>query len=207
MQDDPTDPPFRTVKLLLEYDGTRYHGWQKQPRLSTVQGILEEAVSRITGEATQVVGAGRTDAGVHALGQAAHFKTRRILQESAWVRALNSLLPKDIVVFQAEYVPNDFHARYSAVSKIYEYRILNQPLPSAFLKDTAWHIPHPDPLHLELMREAAGTLLGTHDFSSFRAAECGAKNPIRTLQRLDIIRGSPLITLTFEAEAFLHHMV
>jgi tRNA pseudouridine38-40 synthase len=203
-----------TVKLTLEYEGSQYHGWQRQqPALPTLQGILEEALSRITREEISLTGAGRTDAGVHAAGQVAHFTSDKRLEEDAWVRAINSLLPRDVAVHSAEYVPSDFHARYSALSKVYEYRILNQPLRSVFLRTGSWHVPIP--LQLEPMRQAACFLLGTHDFSAFRAAECGAKSPVRTLQKLTIEPAPPTpdprlpspIVFTFEAGSFLHHMV
>lgn len=172
------------IKLTLEYDGTNFHGWQRQANLPTVQETLEDALTRITRQPIRVTAAGRTDAGVHALAQAANFKTTLQLKESSWVKAINSMLPDDIVVKSAEYVPMEFHARYSAKSKVYQYIILNSEQPSTFLRNYVWHIKQP--LDIQAMKDAAGYLTGTHDFSSFRASECGAKSAVRTLDRLEI---------------------
>lgn len=205
------------IKLTLEYDGTHYHGWQKQKNLPTIQGTLERVISGIVKESTKVIGASRTDAGVHAIGQIVNFKSKLKLPESSWVKAINSILPDDIVVKQAEYVPLEFHARYSARKKVYQYMILSTPSPSPFLRNYAWHIRHP--LNMASMIEASRHLIGTKDFSSFRASECSAKSPVRTLDRLEIRmidtstflfvkkEGLPIISITFEAQSFLQHMV
>ena len=177
------------VRLLLEYDGTNFHGWQRQAGLPTIQGTLEEALARITKQPVTLFGAGRTDAKVHAAGQAASFRSSLKLTESSWVRAINSLLPPDIVIRNAEYVPLDFHARYSARSKVYQYAIFTSELPSPFLRNFVWHIKKP--LNIPSMQEASGYLIGTHDFSSFRASECSAKSPVRTLDRLDLVHIPP----------------
>lgn len=215
------------VRLLLEYDGTNFHGWQRQAGLPTIQGTLEEALARITKQPVTLFGAGRTDAGVHAAGQVANFRSSLKLTESSWVRAINSLLPPDIVIRSAGYVPPEFHARYSAKSKVYQYSILTSELPSPFLRNYVWHIKKP--LNIPSMQEASGYLIGTHDFSSFRASECSAKSAVRTLDRLEIVHIPPaeiagqgsacivplnrmpcnatMILFTLEARSYLQHMV
>lgn len=216
------------VRLLLEYDGTNFHGWQRQADgLPTIQGTLEETLSRITKQPITLFGAGRTDAGVHATGQVASFRSPLKLTESSWVRAINSLLPPDIVIRSAEYVPLEFHARYSALSKVYQYAILASEQPSPFLRNYVWHVKRP--LDIPSMQGASGYLTGTYDFSSFRASECSAKSPVRTLDRLEIAPIPPLeaagqgsaclvplnrppcngtlVLFTFEARSFLQHMV
>ncbi|MBI5039235.1 MAG: tRNA pseudouridine(38-40) synthase TruA [Nitrospirae bacterium] len=172
------------VRLLLEYDGTNFHGWQRQAGLPTIQGTLEEALARITKQPATLFGAGRTDAGVHAAGQVANFRSSLKLTESSWVKAINSLVPPDIVIRSAEYVPPEFHARYSAKSKVYQYTILTSEQRAPFLRNYVWHVRQP--LNIPAMQEASGYLIGTHDFSSFRASECVAKSPVRTLDRLEI---------------------
>ena len=158
---------MRTIKLLIEYDGTNYQGWQVQPRGPTIQGTLEEKLRLLTGEPIQLIGSGRTDSGVHALGQVAHFKTQSQMDVHSIQRALNSLLPHDIVIQKIEEVEEGFHARRHSKSKLYEYRILNRNLRSAFHRGYVWHIPQK--LNLKEMKEAAQYLIGEHDFSSFRS--------------------------------------
>ena len=186
------------IRLLLEYDGTNYCGWQRQAASHgkvgvgdthpTIQGTLEEVLTRITKQTVKIAGAGRTDTGVHATGQVANFKSALKLKESSWVKAINSLLPPDIIVKNAEYVPAEFHARFSAKSKVYRYIILNSEQSSPFLRNYVWHIKRL--LDVPLMKEASGCLIGKHDFSSFRASgrasNCSAKSPVRTLDRLEI---------------------
>lgn len=216
------------VRLVLEYDGTNFHGWQRQAAgLPTIQETLEEALSRITKQPVTLFGAGRTDAGVHAAGQTASFRSPLKLTESSWVRAINSLLPPDIVIRSAEYVPLEFHARYSARSKIYQYAILASEQPSPFLRNYVWHVKRP--LDIPSMQEASGYLIGMHDFSSFRASACSAKSPVRTLDRLEVVpiptaeiagqgsagivplyrlpRNGTMILFTLEARSYLQHMV
>lgn len=215
------------VRLLLEYDGTNFHGWQRQAGLPTIQGTLEEALTRITKQPVTLSGAGRTDAGVHAAGQVANFRSSLKLTESSWVKAINSLLPPDIVIRSAEYVPPEFHARYSAKSKVYQYTILTSERPSPFLRNYVWYVRQP--LNIPSMQEASGYLIGTHDFSSFRASGCSAKSPVRTLDRLEIVHipsaeiagqgsvclaplnrlpcNATMILFTLEARSYLQHMV
>jgi tRNA pseudouridine38-40 synthase len=169
--------PQRNIRLLLEYDGTRYHGWQRQPDAATVQQTLEEALARLTGEAVALIGSGRTDAGVHALGQVANFHTAGSLPLKAFPQGLNSLLPRDIAVLEAAEAPPDFHARKSARAKTYEYRILNRPSPSPLHYHYGWWIAQPlDPAAME---QAAAVLPGEHDFTAFKASGSDNHNPVR----------------------------
>jgi tRNA pseudouridine38-40 synthase len=199
----PASP--RRLKLLLAYSGTRYHGWQVQPHAVTVQGTLEACLARITDAPVRLHAAGRTDAGVHALRQVAHFDTTSAIALPALVRGLNSLLPEDIVVRQATEVSSDFHARYSARQKTYAYVVHNHPLRSVFRAPYVWHIPQP--LDVAAMRAAAQALLGRHDFSAFRAAACTAHSPVRCLSRLAIQRRAARILVVCSADGFLQHMV
>ena len=194
----------RRLKLLLEYSGTRYHGWQWQPNVITIQGTLEACLARITNGPVRLHAAGRTDAGVHALGQVAHFDTASTIAILALVRGANSLLPEDIVVHQAAEVPADFHARYAARRKTYTYVVHNHPIPSALRAPYAWHVP--PALDLAAMRAAASVLLGHHDFSAFRAASCTARSSWRRLFRLRITRHAERLIFVLCADGFLQHM-
>ncbi|HEY7493249.1 MAG TPA: tRNA pseudouridine(38-40) synthase TruA [Candidatus Tectomicrobia bacterium] len=195
----------RRLKLLLAYSGTHYHGWQVQPRLRTVQGTLEACLARITDGPVRLYAAGRTDAGVHALGQVAHFDTTSAIALPALQRGLNSLLPNDIVLLQASEVSADFHARYAAQQKTYAYIVHNHLLRSVFHVPYAWHLPQP--LDLTAMRMATQTLLGQHDFSAFRAAACAAHSPVRCLFRVAVKRRAARIFFVLCADGFLQHMV
>ncbi|MBI5378910.1 MAG: tRNA pseudouridine(38-40) synthase TruA [Nitrospirae bacterium] len=194
-----------TFRMTLEYEGSRFHGWQAQSQGLTLQGVLEEALERLTGAPTRVVAAGRTDAGVHALGQVVSFATARRLSPEAWKGALNALLPPDIVVREVREAPEGFDARRWATGKLYRYDILARTIPSPFLRKRAWWVPWH--LQVEAMREAAALLLGTHDFSAVRAAGCGAKHPVRTLRRADLAVEGDLIRCGFEGDGFLRMMV
>ncbi|GAB7125714.1 tRNA pseudouridine(38-40) synthase TruA [Silvimonas sp. JCM 19000] len=191
--------------LAIEYDGRAFCGWQIQPDQLTVQGALEDAVSRMAGQAVRVHAAGRTDTGVHASGQIAHFDTDVQRPLTAWVRGVNSFLPDGVAVRWAQAVPDTFHARFCATSRHYRYLLLNHPVRPALLAGRVGWIHNP--LDLDAMRAAARLLLGTHDFSSFRAAECQAKTPIKTMKRVEISATGTLLNIDFEADAFLHHMV
>lgn len=205
------------IKLLIEYDGTNYHGWQRQANLLTVQEVLEDVLGRITKQTVKITGASRTDSGVHALGQVVSFKTNLQIDETSWVKAINSLLPHDIRIKSAEYVQPEFNARFSAKGKKYRYAILNAEQMSPFLRNYSWHVKRP--LDLSAMQDAAVCLLGTHDFSSFRSSECSAKSPVRTLEKIEVTKGgevegglrfisnTDMIIFTFEARSFLQHMV
>lgn len=197
---------MRTIKLLIEYDGTNYFGWQLQPQKPTIQGTIEEKWKQITGEKIHLVGSGRTDAGVHAIGQVAHFKTQSLLSLKAIQRALNSLLPPDIVIKEVKEMESDFHARKMAKRKVYEYRILNTPLPSVFHRGYVWHVPQP--LDLEKVKRATPILIGKHDFSSFRSTGTPTKTAIREVYRAEWRRNSyGLIRFEIEANGFLKQMV
>ena len=189
----------------VSYCGAGMEGWQSQPSGNTVQDHLARALSEIGGEPIAVTGAGRTDAGVHASAQVAHFETSVERPESAWVRGTNSLLPDGIAVQWATPVAGDFHARYSALSRSYRYVLYNHPVRPALLAGrTGWfHLP----LDLERMRKAVDCLIGEHDFSSFRSAECQAKTPVRIMQSAGIRTSGAYFLFEFTANAFLHHMV
>lgn len=189
----------------VEYDGRLFCGWQSQPAGCGVQDVLETAVSRIAGHPVRVVAAGRTDTGVHALGQVAHFDVEFPRPEHAWVRGVNAFLPDGLAVQWARPVAADFHARFSARERCYRYWLLNHPVRPALLSGrVGWY--H-SPLDLARIQEATGLLVGTHDFSAFRAAECQAKSPVKALRRLEVRRQGDLILFELCADAFLHHMV
>jgi tRNA pseudouridine38-40 synthase len=197
---------MKNIKLVIEYDGTAYHGWQVQPNLRTIQGILQEQIGVITGERISLVASGRTDAGVHALGQVANFKTGCRIPLEAIKHGVNSLVPGDIAIRDIEQAGDDFHARFSAKSKLYEYRILNRLTPSPLERNFSWHISRR--LEPNRMRKAAKLLEGTHDFSSFRSAKSDNLNPVRTLMTLEIRKAqSHLISIRIRADAFLKQMV
>ncbi len=197
----------RKIKLVIAYDGTRYHGWQFQKNDLSIQAVLEEKIHIMTRERVKVISSGRTDAGVHALGQVCHFETRTLIRPEEIQKGLNSLLPDDILVRRAETGPPDFHARYSARSKVYEYRILNRPEPDVFLRNYVWHVSHP--LDLKLLGQCLSLIKGEHDFTSFRSTGSNNQNPVRRIFRAELLRGPEdgLIRLVLEANGFLRHMV
>jgi tRNA pseudouridine38-40 synthase len=197
---------MRNIKLLIEYDGTNYQGWQIQPEGPTIQGMLEEKLSRLTGERIHVIGSGRTDSGVHAFGQVAHFKTQSQMDIRTIQRALNSLLPPDIVIQEVEEVDESFHARKHSKSKVYEYRILNRNLRSAFHRGYVWYIPQK--LNLIEMKKATQGLIGEHDFSAFRTVGSPTRTAVRRVIRAEWKRGRDgLIRFEIEANGFLKQMV
>jgi len=184
---------MRNIKLTIEYDGTGYHGWQIQPNVETIQGTIEGKLAQITGESVRLVASGRTDTGVHAMGQVAHFKTHSSLDVLTFLKALNSLLPEDIRVKDVEEVDEAFHARFSAKGRVYEYRIFNGELPSPFHRHFSWFVP--GKLDLASMREAAIKLRGRHDFSSFCSAGSDHLSPIREVYAIDVGMRGDLITI------------
>ena len=197
---------MRTIKLIIEYDGSNYLGWQVQPEGPTVQGVIEDRLARLMGEKTHLEGSGRTDAGVHAMGQVAHFLTQSTLDTSSIQRALNSLVPDDIVIQSVEEVGEDFHARKNSISKIYEYHILNRPLRSVFCREYTWHIPQR--LDFDLMDKAAKSLIGEHDFAAFRSAGSSTRTTIRRVVRADWEKGrGGSLRFKIEASGFLKQMV
>lgn len=193
------------VALGLEYCGRGFHGWQSQPQGNTVQDVLEKALTQIAGEPLGVICAGRTDAGVHATQQVVHFETSIERPLSAWVRGVNSHLPSGVAVRWAQPVSAEFHARFSARGRRYRYLLVNRAQrPGLWQGRVGWfHLP----LDIALMQSAAQRLLGEHDFSAFRAANCQAKTPVKHMSRADVSQRGNLIVFDFEASAFLHHMV
>ena len=193
------------IKITVEYDGTNYHGWQMQPNGESIQSVLERAVSTFLGTATRVIGSGRTDAGVHALGQVANFFSAKDYEPHRIRRGLNALTPFDISIKEVEIVPDSFDARRDGRSRVYEYCILNRPTASPFYLNRAWHLH--EPLNVEAMRAAMPCLIGEHDFTSFRAAGCEATHPVREVYRTSLEQRGELLVYTIEATAFLRHMV
>ena len=199
------------VALGLEYRGTHYCGWQTQPDGCAVQDHLERAIEKLLGEPIATVCAGRTDAGVHAIAQVAHLDTQIERDEISWIRGVNTSLPADIRVVWAKHVADDFHARFSATARTYRYFLLNDPVaPAAFTGLVGWfHAP----LDIVAMRAAVSLLVGEHDFSAYRAAQCQAKSPVKILHNVTVARvvgddeTHQLIDIAFRGNAFLHHMV
>ena len=191
---------------VIEYDGTAYHGWQRQlDESATVQACVEKAISKVADHPVTVICAGRTDAGVHAVGQVIHFDTTAKRTLRAWQFGANTFLPKDISVRSIQEVDESFHARFSAIARRYQYRIFNHPVRSALHRQYAtWYCL---PLDVAAMQQAAEALVGEHDFSSFRAQSCQAKSPIRTIEHLTVTVHDDLILIDIQANAFLHHMV
>jgi tRNA pseudouridine38-40 synthase len=193
-------------RVTLEYDGGPFAGWQRQDNGPSVQGALEEAVFKLSGERVTAMGAGRTDAGVHARGQVAHFDMVKEFPPATVRDALNAhLRPAPVAVLDAAVAAPDFHARFSAVGRHYEYRILTRRAPPALDRGHVWHVGRA--LDAVAMEEAARMLLGTHDFTTFRAAECQAKSPVKTLDRLDVSEQGDEIVFYASARSFLHHQV
>jgi tRNA pseudouridine38-40 synthase len=193
------------VKLTLEYDGTRYHGWQVQKNAVTLQGTVEAVLTRLCNGPVRVRVAGRTDAGVHALGQVLSFKSEKFSDLTRLQRSLNALLPSDIVVTRIEGVPATFNPRRDAVSRVYLYRIWNHPWPSAIWARYSWYVPFP--LNSDAMDRAAALLIGDHDFSSFQGADSVEHNPHRTVLRSTVYQAGDFLVYDVEARSFLRHMV
>jgi tRNA pseudouridine38-40 synthase len=193
------------IALGIEYDGSRFLGWQTQPGGGAVQDALEPALSTIAGVPISVTAAGRTDRGVHARAQVVHFDTEAARPGSAWVRGVNAALPDSVAVLWSQEVAAEFHARYSAVSRTYRYQMLNRAVrPALAATHMGWfHLP----LDADKMRAAAALLVGEHDFSAFRSSECQAKTPVRTLHALQVESLGERIDFVVRANAFLHHMV
>lgn len=197
---------MRNFKIILEYDGAAYCGWQRQLNGLSIQQVLEEAVARIIGEKVSVIASGRTDAGVHALNQVASFRAYSLLPANKIFLGVNSVLPQDIVVKDVQEVSPDFNALKDARGKIYVYRIRNQRLRPALGRQYFWFVRFP--LDLERMREAASHMIGEHDFSCFCATGCDIQDRVRVLERLEIGGDSPgLLEMTVESSGFLRHMV
>jgi tRNA pseudouridine38-40 synthase len=191
--------------MVVEYDGTDLQGWQRQANGPTVQQHLEEAIEQMTGKKTIIRGAGRTDAGVHALGQVAHFETEASIPLRGWRLGMNAILPRAIAVKSVEEAAPDFDARFSAHGKLYRYQIWNADTRAPLRDRYVWQVVRP--LDTEKMQEAAKVLLGRHDFAAFRAADCERRTTVRTVSRLDVTRASELVSVEIEADAFLKNMV
>lgn len=195
-------------KLTIEYDGTGFSGWQLQKDTPSIQGIIELAIFNLTKTPTILYVCGRTDAGVHAKAQVAHFNSDKYYDPQVVSNALNFYIKQQdakISIIQTELVDDTFHARFSAKKRTYQYVILNRNSPSPLYKNRVWHVKKP--INITSMTSAASLLLGTHDFSSFRNKDCQAKSPIRTLDRIDISSANEFIYLDFESKSFLHNMV
>lgn len=200
---------MKRIALGMQYDGSPWSGWQTQPDGCTVQDVLEAALKKFTRREIATVCAGRTDAGVHAMEQVVHFDTDISRETASWVRGVNAFLPPSIAVRWACEVErdgaDDFHARFSASARTYHYILYNHPVRSPLLSGKVGWVFRP--LDENNMRVAARTLIGVHDFSAFRASQCQAKSPVRTMHEIDIVRKGNLIVITLRANAFLHHMV
>lgn len=198
----------RNYKMTIAYDGTAYCGWQIQSNSITIQEIIQEIVSKISQKKILLIGSGRTDAGVHALGQVAHFRCLHIKDLARFQKSMNSLLPKDIRILHVEEIQDHFHAQYSAIGKIYHYHLHLDPALNPFNQTYSLHVK--EKINLGLLQESALIFLGTHDFTSFaNEAHQGSasRDPVRTLKRLDIIEQSGKIRLEFEGDGFLYKMV
>ena len=193
------------LALGIEYDGTAYNGWQIQPHAPSIQAALNDAISYVANEAVECVGAGRTDTGVHATGQVAHFDTNALRTPHSWLMGINSRLSSDISALWVQPVDEVFHARFAALHRIYCYVILNRAVRSALHRDRAWWVRRP--LDAERMQSAANALVGEHDFSSFRASTCQAHSAVRTITELKVTREGDCLYVYCRANAFLHHMV
>ena len=193
------------IAIGIEYDGAAFHGWQRQPHAVSVQQVLEAALASVADDAVELTCAGRTDAGVHALGQVAHFDTSATRNPRAWLLGTNSALPPAVNLRWVQPVPEPFHARFGAVRRSYRYVMLNQPTRSSLAAGRALVVYRP--LDAALMQQAAQDLAGEHDFSAFRAAECQARSPVRRIESITVRRREAWVIVEVSANAFLHHMV
>ncbi len=192
--------------LTVEYDGRPFQGWQRQEHGPSVQAALERAIHAVTGEAAAVHAAGRTDAGVHALAMRAHVDVAKPFDAFRLGQAINARLrPDPVAVLACEVVPDDWHARFSCVARHYRYRIVNRRADLTWERGLAWRVPQP--LDVEAMRAGAARLVGRHDFTTFRSAHCQAESPLRTLDRLDVVREGETVEVFASARSFLHHQV
>jgi tRNA pseudouridine38-40 synthase len=196
---------MKNIKIVIEYDGTGYHGWQKQINAITVQDKIEEALTRLTKQKTVITGASRTDRGVHALGQVANFFTESAIPPEKYPYALNSILPEDITVKRSELVDADFHSRFSAKGKKYIYSIYNATFPSALLRNRAYHVYYP--LDIKKMQAAARHIVGTHDFSAFMASGSDVVSTVRTITSISFEKKGNNINMEIQGDGFLYNMV
>jgi tRNA pseudouridine38-40 synthase len=196
---------MRNIKITIEYDGTNYHGWQIQPNAITIQAAIQDALTKITKTQTQIIGAGRTDRGVHAAGQVANFHTRSQMPLISFQKALNATVPRDIVIIDAEEVSPDFHARFSAVSRTYRYTILNRTYPSALLRSSTYFFP--EPIEVHGADTTCRSLVGKRDFSSFQRSGSERINSICEIYECRCWQDQDLVYFEIEADAFLRGMV
>lgn len=203
--DESKELPTYTLAIAIEFLGTHYHGWQRQREVMGVQQALETAISTVANEPVEVIAAGRTDASVHASNMIAHFVTRAYRPTHNWLRGVNSLLPDDIALRWIQPMPADFHARFGAIARRYRYITLNQVQRPAILNHQVTHIY--EPLDLNAMQLAAADIVGTHDFSSYRAAACQSNQPVRTISHARLFAHGQFIVFDIQADGFLHHMV
>lgn len=205
IQHTDEDTPTYTLAIAIEFLGTHYYGWQRQKEVLGVQQVLEAAISKVANETVEVVAAGRTDSGVHASNMVAHFVTRAYRPTRNWLRGVNSLLPDDIALRWIQPMPSDFHARFKAIARRYRYVTLNQDTRPAILNHQVTHIHQP--LDLAAMQKAAADIVGTHNFTSFRAAACQSNQPVRTISHAKLFAHGAFIVFDIQADGFLHHMV
>jgi tRNA pseudouridine38-40 synthase len=196
---------MRNILLTIEYDGTNYHGWQRQKNAVSVQQLIEESIQRVTGDRVKLIGSGRTDTGVHALGQRANFKSQTQIPAERIPQAINSCLPDDIRIIQAIDVKQDFHARYDAVAKKYRYRIYNNPVPSAIYRNHSCFVP--EKLNVDMMIQACEYMTGEKDFSSFCSSGSVVRSKIRNVKLLELTRQGKMIDIIIQADGFLYKMV
>jgi tRNA pseudouridine38-40 synthase len=196
---------MRNIKLLIEYDGTNYGGWQRQKNAITIQETIEKGIQKITNEDIQITGCSRTDAGVHAKGFIANFYTNSRISEEKFKTAINSQLPSDIIILDSKEVDIDFHARYNSKGKTYSYTILNANNAAAIGRNYIYHFRWP--LNLEAMKKGAAVLVGKHDFGAFRTTGSSVKTSVRTVTQLDVEKNNDLIKIYATADGFLYNMV
>ncbi|MCB2341408.1 tRNA pseudouridine(38-40) synthase TruA [Clostridium estertheticum] len=196
---------MRNIKIIIEYDGTNYSGWQRQNNVMTIQEKIESAIEELTGEKTQITGSSRTDAGVHAKGYTGNFYTNSKIVIEKFTGAINSKLPRDIVILQSFEVPYEFHSRYNSMGKMYSYTIINRRQAVAVGRNYIYH--HKQILDVEAMQIGAQYFMGTHDFSAFKNLGSSAKTSVRTISRLDIVKNEELIKIYIAADGFLYNMV
>ncbi|HUU40377.1 MAG TPA: tRNA pseudouridine(38-40) synthase TruA [Desulfatiglandales bacterium] len=196
----------KNIKLIIAYDGTGYFGWQRQLNRPTIQGTIEKKIELMAGKPVSLIASGRTDAGVHAVYQVANFRSSSTITPPVFLKGFNSLLPDSIIIKHAEYVPIDFHSRYDAKAKVYEYKIYNENTRSPFLRHYTWHIPRL--LDMQAMEKCLDIVQGTHDFSSFCSAGNGNINTVRNMIKAKLkIQNDNILSFFFEANGFLRHMV
>jgi len=198
---------MRNIKLIIEYDGTNYCGWQTQENGPSIQESIEAALMKLTGEAIRINGSGRTDAGVHARGQVANFFTSSTIPGNKFSYALNNLLPEDIVIKASSEAEADFHARFSALGKKYSYHIINSKFPSALYRNYAYHINYCERLDISRLEKAARAFVGTYDFAGFMAAGSKVKDTVRTIYELSVEAEGEMLRLSYKGSGFLYNMV